>query len=79
MTDKSVRGFKYKNTYWMFYHGLYLCCLERKRYESQESTGNIIKTYILCQQLIFPFKNFLVEFIYAEAQSFSWLMHINSS
>ena len=54
-------------------------CLERKRYESQESTGNIIKTYILCQQLIFPFKNFLVEFIYAEAQSFSWLMHINSS
>ena len=55
----------------MFYHGLYLCCLERKRYESQESTGNIIKTYILCQQLIFPFKNFLVEFIYAEAQSFS--------
>lgn len=46
-------------------------CLERKRYKSQESTGNIIKTYILCQQLIFPFKNFLVEFIYAEAQSFS--------
>ena len=54
-------------------------CLERKRYKSQKSTGNIIKTYILFQQLICPFKNFLVEFIYAEAQSFSWLMHMNSS
>lgn len=70
MTDKSVRGFKYK-IYTGWVHSWTLACLERKDKLSPREHGNIIKTYPMPKTAILPFKNFLVEFIYAETQSFS--------